>query len=291
MKTFFIHTTLLVIVLFGLLVLNYFHDVVEQYLAGIPYHTYIVPVVSIAVVVFIVFLFISRDKELTDLKYEFLTIITHKFRTPLTSMRWLVDELQKENIPSAEKKDLLKNAARTVDKLMEVVDSLAGAVRSDHRLEYSFSVVSLRKMLDVSLQKMSQHINEKDINFEISEADGVPYIRADEQKIQFVVDTVLENAVRYTPKGGTIYMALYVKDNKVVLAIQDTGVGLSRQGKRKIFEKFYRSKEARDMDPEGLGVALHLARVIMKKHDGRIRVESPGLGKGTTFYIELGIPK
>lgn len=281
---------ILLFIIVGVFLLNYFHTDLEQYLTDVPFYGYIIPLLSILAAVLIGYFLWNREQEFSDLKYEFLTIITHKFRTPLTSMRWLMDELQKENIPVVEKKELIQNATLTIDKLMEVVDNLAGVVRSDKRLEYSFDVVSVRKMLDTSLQKLSQLIDERKIQFEITKGEGIPYIRADEQKIQFVIDTVLENAIRYTPQKGNIYITLYEKNNKVVLAIQDTGIGLTRKDQKKIFQKFFRSDSARNMDPEGLGIALHLAKVIMEGHGGNIRVESEGLNKGSIFYLELRIP-
>jgi len=114
---------------------------------------------------------------------------------------------------------------------------------------------------------------------------------ADFQKIQFVIDALFENAIKYTPEKGTIYVTLALQEDSIVLAVQDTGVGIKKEDEGKIFRKFYRSEGSRNIDPEGLGLALYMARIIMKDHGGKLWAESEGEGKGSIFFMKIKLPK
>lgn len=271
-----------------LFALNYYHIAIQAKFSFIP--EWLIPSVTVIFVIGIVLLFRKREKDIEDLEYEFLTIITHKFRTPLVSIKWVMDELSKDNVPHTEQKELIKDTQGVVRKLMEVVDNLAGIARSDDRLKYSFEEVSLRKMVDSSLEKLSRLIREKSINFDIQTDPQVPTVLADFQKIQFVMDALLENALKYTPEGGKIYVTLARKEKSIVFAVQDTGIGIKKDDKEKIFRKFYRSEGSRNIDPEGLGLALYMSKIIMKDHGGKLWAESEGENKGSIFFMQLPIP-
>lgn len=245
--------------------------------------------IALSGIILVLLFFWQREKQIDDLKYEFLTIITHKFRTPLVSIKWVLHEMRNPQMTHTEREELLDGTAGAVKKLMEVVDNLAGFARSDNRLSYSFEMISLRSMVDTALEKFAKRIRDKDMSFDIAVQPDLPNIRADVQKIQFAVDTLLENAINYTPKGGNVYVDVYVQKKHIYVQVRDTGIGVKRSDKKRIFRKFYRSDTSRDIDPEGLGLALHMVHLIVKKHGGKIWVESKGANKGSTFFIRLPV--
>jgi two-component system sensor histidine kinase VicK len=113
----------------------------------------------------------------------------------------------------------------------------------------------------------------------------------DLNKISFVIDTIIENAIYYTKQDGKILIDCITNPKKLTLFISDTGIGLSFINKIMIFSKFYRSKQAKLMNTDGMGLRLYLSRQIIKQHHGKIYSKSNGLNEGTTFFVELPFRK
>ncbi len=284
METF--KKTILYVLLWSFLVIlvlaNRFHGELESYTSFLP--QYSILTLTLVFCTLLIFLFIQKERDLENLKYQFLTIVTHKFRTSLTGIKWAIDSLKGET--TIEDKDsLIKSINGAIAKLMQVVDHLAGVARFDSRLAYAFKAVSFREMVDEALGKLNEHIRRKDLHFDIQADSSMPLVVVDEQKIQFVLDTLFENAMKYTPNGGLIKVTLQSRNGRIYFSIEDSGIGLNASDKRRLFKKFWRSEGAKNADPEGLGLALFVSNIIVKHHNGTIRAESKGRNKGTTFHV------
>ncbi|MFA7252559.1 MAG: HAMP domain-containing sensor histidine kinase [Candidatus Paceibacterota bacterium] len=245
---------------------------------------------SLILIIVIILLFIYREIENTKARDQFITIITHKFRTPLTGIRWTINMLQKD-ITLLEKKDLLMEMEKANERLMEIVDLLVGFAKFDRRLEYAFEAVSLREIVTTSMNKYSAMIRDKNIKFSVDSDRELPLVIIDKAKIQFVVDMLIDNALKYTPREGQINALFGVSEKYITLKIKDNGIGFGFFDGRKIFKHFYRSKSARLADTEGLGLGLYTARNITKHHGGKLWAESPGPNKGSTFCLQLPIKR
>ncbi len=250
----------------------------------------VIPAISASIITFIVLAFIYREVENNKVQSQFIAIVTHKFRTPLTGIRWTIDMLQKD-LTLLEKKDLLMEMQKANDRLMEIVDLLIGFAKFDKRLEYAFGAVSLREIVDASLNKYAVMIRRKEIQFSVDSAKELPLVIIDKAKIQFVVDMLLDNAVKYTPKDGSVMVTFEMDNKSVTLKVIDTGIGFNFFDGRRIFSHFYRSKNARLMDTEGLGLGLYTAKKIVQHHGGKLWAESEGPKKGSTFCLRLPIKR
>jgi signal transduction histidine kinase len=98
---------------------------------------------------------------------------------------------------------------------------------------------------------------------------------------------LVDNAIKYTPAAGMVTFDLKRENKYLQLAIHDTGIGISRADRRHLFKKFYRSQNAKLAETEGMGLGLYAAKAIITKHKGHIWCESKGVGKGSTFFVEL----
>jgi len=250
----------------------------------------IILAISGLLIVAIVLLFIYREVENKKTQDQFITIVTHKFRTPLTAIRWTIDMLQKD-ITLLEKKDLLMEMQKADERLMEIVDLLVGFAKFDRKLEYAFEAVSLSEILSTSLNKYSAMIRSKNIKFSLDSDKELPLVIIDKSKIQFVVDMLVDNALKYTPADGLIKASFAQAEKSITLKINDNGIGFSFFDGKKIFKHFYRSKSARLLDTEGLGLGLYAAKNIVKHHKGKLWAESPGPNLGSTFNLELPIKR
>ncbi|MDQ3077005.1 MAG: HAMP domain-containing histidine kinase [bacterium] len=275
---------LFVIVVVVVIFLNYTRTTLTPFISDLPSN--VLPIASSAIVVLLVVVFWLRERAIEEREYQFITIVTHKFRTPLTGIKWAIDEFKKE-VTHEEKVDILKQMENSSNKLMEIVDILIGFVKFNKKLEYAFEASSLHEMIQESLEKYGQKIREKAMHFNIQMDQDVPLIVVDRRKIQFVIDMLVDNAIKYTPQGGTITAGVVTTKNSVLVSVTDTGMGMSMFDLTHVFKKFYRSKEAKTIDTEGMGMGLHTAQVIMHHHGGRIWATSPGKDKGATFHVEL----
>ncbi len=249
-----------------------------------------VPVVSIFLIILIVIVFLFREIENNQVQNEFITIVTHKFRTPLTGIRWSIDMLQKD-MTLLEKKDLLMEMQKANERLMEIVDLLVGFAKFDKKLQYAFEAVSLREIITTSINKYSAMIRNKSIKLSLDSGKELPMVIIDRAKIQFVVDMLIDNAIKYTPKDGSISVAFDMDNNSITLSVTDTGIGMSYFDSKKVFRHFFRSTNAKLMDTEGLGLGLYTARMIVDHHKGKLWAESKGINKGSTFFVKLPIKR
>ena len=109
----------------------------------------------------------------------------------------------------------------------------------------------------------------------------------DLKKISFVIDTLIENAIFYTPKDGKILIECIAHPKYLTLYVSDSGMGLSLMDKIRIFSRFYRNKRGVLANPDGMGLRLYLSRQIIARHHGKLYAKSKGEGQGTTFFLEL----
>lgn len=274
------------LVLLAMLSLNFFHAQIEALFPLIP--SYGILALTALLSLFLVLVLFWRDDELEIQRYQFLTIATHKFRTPLAGIKWAMSTLRQE-VTLEERNTALTQIEQAVAKLLTVLDHLVGAVRADRRLTYAYEAVSLRELLEDAMQRLGPNIKEKHLSFTVGVSHGLPLIIVDKQKIQFVIDTLIENAIRYTPQGGSIAVLTKSESGYLVFSVEDSGIGLSRRDRRNLFRKFFRSPEAQHIDPEGLGIALSVAKTIVSYHGGRLWAQSPGEKRGATFYVKLRV--
>jgi len=233
------------------------------------------------------FYLFGRERKFEVLKYEFVNIVTHKFRTPLTYITWSVENLKK-NQSDTERFESVRQIENAASRLTELTDILIDMARIDEGYAYVFKAESMRELVEHVIAQYGPRIQEKEIKFSIDVAKELPLISVDVKRLEFVIRILLENALLYTPKKGLIEIAVYrYKDESIRFAIRDSGIGIKRSDRSHLFTKFFRSREATGADTEGMGLGLYIAHNIIKRHGGSIWAESEGLNKGSTFKFDL----
>jgi signal transduction histidine kinase len=231
----------------------------------------------------------SKLREGDLLKYEFINVVTHKFRTPLTSIKWSGENLIKV-VPNDLKEDI-RNIQISADRLVELTGLLVNLSGSDDRsYEYVFNKIDIGELL---ARCSAEHVDQagiKGIALVHDPKSGI-FVSADAQRIRFVIQTLLDNAISYSSRGGTINVLISSSGNAAVISVTDTGIGIPKNDLKYIFTKFYRAENGRKADTEGMGIGLYLARRIVERHEGKLWVESGGEGKGSTFSVSLPLVK
>ena len=251
---------------------------------GLP--TYVIPILT-----FLVFVFISKNYVKLNLnkhksEYEFTSIVNHIFRTPITSILWSTKEIEKD-ITINERLSYLQNITTSANKVLDILDIFAGIQDIRSTVGYKFEATSVRDMVEKAMVKYKEEISKKNITFQVSTFKDVPLITLDTKKIGFVIESVIENAIIYSQTGGKVLIDCISDKGKLSIYVADSGIGLDTKDKYKIFSKFYRGKRAASLYPDGTGLRLYLAKIILKRHSGKIYAKSNGVDKGTTIIIEL----
>ncbi len=231
--------------------------------------------------------------EANRLKDEFLSIASHELKTPMTTIQGYVQVLRRRASQEYVDRtalirvvdvinDQTKRMNRLVDELLDVSRIEAG------RLEVRHEVVDLEELLTQVVEQ--QQMTSERITIRLRVAEDAAHLRVmgDEARLQQVVLNLLSNALKYSPDKGSVTVALQHEADAAVVSVADTGVGISEQEQRHLFERFFRTKGARQSAVDGLGLGLYIASNIVKEHGGRIWVQSqPGQGSAFFFSIPL----
>ena len=229
---------------------------------------------------------VTRLREVERLKSEFVMAASHELRTPLTSLAMSVDLLL-ENVAEelAEKdRDLLQAAHEEVHRMKALVDDLLDLSKIEAgKIELDFESVPVSTLLDHVDSVFKSQMEMKAISFILEMSENLPTVRADANKITWVLTNLVSNALRYVGKGGQIQLMAHRIGEHVHLSVCDDGPGIAPEYQSKIFQKFVQVK-GRESGGTGLGLAI--CKEIVRAHGGAIWVEST-IGQGSTFTFTL----
>ncbi|MEK7460503.1 MAG: HAMP domain-containing sensor histidine kinase [Patescibacteria group bacterium] len=233
----------------------------------------------------------DREQEIATLKHEFVSIVAHQFRTPLTSMKWVLEAISSGDAGALTKNqiDLLEKGKISSDQLSDVLSDLLNMVQAEEgKFKHSPKNVEIVAFMQDIVRKYKELAQEKGITFEYETKMKAHSIPLDEEKFTLAIGSVIMNAITYTPRGGFIKLSLGSSENTLHIKVKDTGIGISKKDISKLFTKFSRGENALLVHPDGSGIGLYVAKNIIDKHEGRIWYE-PEEEKGSVFHIELPI--
>lgn len=234
---------------------------------------------------------VTREKEIDKIKSEFITIVAHKLRTPLSEIKWAIDVLtsEKEGL-SAAQREILEKCRGTNERIISQINSLLNVSEIEKGLfKYKFKFELFEDIVAEVVQNMNQFARDREISLKYQEpVSPLPEVRIDKEKISLAIHNLIDNAIRYTPKGGKVTLGLDRKGEYLVFSIRDTGIGIPQTERERIFTKFFRGKKAMKIHTEGTGLSLFVVKNIIEKHSGRIWFESKE-AEGSTFYFTLPI--
>ena len=269
-------------------------DVTALY-SGLRKATYILIILGvIALIIATVFGHIMAGRAIVPLKeaYEkqkqFAADASHELRTPLSVVMASADLLLAD--PSIQEpflKEVIGDVKSEVKKMTKLVSDLLMVARSDNNaLKVKIQPVDLGDLLSQNVRMMTPIAEKKDISLS-GEGFKKVMIDCDEQKIKQLILILVDNAIKYTPNGGSVVVRLgNIDSHKVIFSVSDSGIGIEPEDQKKIFERFFRVDKARSREMGGNGLGLSIATEILRIHDGKISVNSEP-GRGTKFTVEL----
>lgn len=280
-KRALIYSVLVALGSFTLSILNFSNQWILRTFSFIP--GWLLPFLSSLVAVGFGISVWNKMRQADVLKYEFITVVTHKFRTPLTHIKWATDEIIKE-LP--EKSEEIRRIKKSSERLVELTNLLVELSEGGSLYLYSLRPITSGALLNDFVVDYEERAKEKKITFK-SNIDQSVTVVVDNTKFKSVIQIVLDNAFSYTPLGGTVELRVWKDKNLAVFEVKDSGIGISKTDLPHVFSQFYRTKEAKHADTEGMGIGLYVAKNIVGRHNGNISIFSEGEGKGTKFTVTL----
>ena len=230
----------------------------------------------------------TRELMLARQQSDFVSAVSHEFRTPLTSMRHLTDLLVTGSITSDERKAQYYGLlAHETERLHRLVESLLSFGRIEvSAYAWRLGPADAAELLRGTVEEFRREPEAQDRLVSCQIEEGLPPIQADREALSRALWNLLENAAKYSPPGSPIRVAANRQDGSVLLAVEDEGAGIAPAERERIFQKFTRGADAKKAGIRGVGIGLALVKLIVEAHGGSVRLESE-LGRGSTFTLVL----
>ncbi len=232
-----------------------------------------------------------RLEELLKLKSEFVGIASHQLRTPLTVLRGLLDMQVNgdfNNLPEAKVKSLQMDMLKSAVRLNSLISDLMDMTKMEGGITLQIKEVNLCDLLSEITQQLSSNFKQKNLETSMVCVNEIPPIEGDPKYLHEAFSNLIDNAEKYTQKGG-ISIRVRRVGPEVVVKIVDTGIGLTAEDKAKLFKKFTRGERSTTIHTEGTGLGLYIVKRVIDAHNGQISFDSEGAGKGTTVTVTLPI--
>ncbi len=234
---------------------------------------------------------ISQSEKLEQTRREFVSNVSHEFRTPLTiikgSVELLIDGAVTNPADVMQMYNRIENETVALEHLVR--DLLDVSRFKAGKVQLSLSELDLNLLISETVDSLKLISSKKKIRLNVNTAN-IPHIFADKDRIRQLIIIFVDNALKFTPSGGTVTVSTQLVDEMVCMKIRDTGKGMAKEDIPYIFERFYKADKSRGGSKTGTGLGLSIASGIVDAHGGGITVESE-LGKGTEFSVMLPVFK
>ncbi len=233
---------------------------------------------------------VTREKNIDKMKSDFISIAAHQLRTPLSAIKWSAGMLLKGDVGNVneEQADLLQKSYDSNERMINLVNDLLNVSRIEEgRFGYHFENIQLSEITNIITETARPMMEKTGAKIVVDGKVSDLKVCADKEKLLLALQNLVDNAIKYTPKGGKV--EIRVKDEKkeeISISIKDNGVGIPKKDLPKLFSKFFRASNVMLMQTDGTGLGLFIVKSIIEKHGGKIEVNSEE-GKGTEFTLTL----
>lgn len=234
---------------------------------------------------------LSYEKALEKMKTDFISLASHQLRTPLSAMKWYLEMLLDGDAGpiNDEQKSFLQNINGSNERMIELINSLLSISRVESgRLIVEPKITNLINLIEDVITDVKPKAKEKGLTFIFKGVPELPSIYTDPHLLRNVYMNLLTNAIKYTKKGGMVSLIVKKTDTHIVNIVEDTGIGIPSGEQKKIFTRFFRASNARDLVTDGNGLGLYLVKSVIEVLKGDISFKSLS-GKGTTFTFKVPI--
>jgi two-component system phosphate regulon sensor histidine kinase PhoR len=246
-------------------------------------------VVLLAAGSYLLWRLVERELAVARLQTDFVSAVSHEFRTPLTSLGHFTELLQEQDEPSPSERQAFYSAlARNTKRLRRLVESLLDFARMEAgRRPYDLHTVDAGSLAEQVVEEFRKEAEPHGFTVNLDVASPAEHpVEADAAALTHALWNLLDNAVKYSGDARTVWVSVRSDPEGTAISVRDEGVGIPPREQKEIFRKFVRGEQARQLGVEGTGIGLAIVSHIVRAHGGKVRVESRP-GEGSTFTIEL----
>jgi two-component system phosphate regulon sensor histidine kinase PhoR len=236
-----------------------------------------------------------RQKKVSEIKNDFINNMTHEFKTPLATISLAVDALKNEKVQKDPQKltyfsNIIKEENQRMNRQVETI--LKSALMDRQEVQLNSKPLHVHQIIEDVADNFILRLQEKQGSLETDLKAQNDLIEGDEVHINNLVNNLLDNAVKYSKEAvpPKIHLSTTSNNKKLIIRIEDNGIGMTRETVKRIFEKFYRAHTGNIHNVKGFGLGLSYVKTVVEAHDGNIKADST-LGKGSCFMIELPLKK
>ncbi len=233
---------------------------------------------------------LQRLSELNQMKANFVANISHELRTPLTHIKGYLELMISDSLGplTEEQRHGLQVSHKAADRLENLIDDLIMFSMATHgELSLKQEPLDIRRLVSIAARNATQKAEERGVNVNVMAKENVPMVQGDPEKIVWVLNQLLDNAIKFTPSGGRVVISLKEEStNLVMVTVTDTGIGIPSSRLQEIFEPFHQLDGSSTRRAGGTGLGLSLVRQIVEAHGSLLDVTSIE-GRGTTFKFPL----
>lgn len=252
---------------------------------GIPFFLLLIAGVTLNTV------FLVREVRRNERHDAFLSAVTHELKTPVASIRLYLETLQSRPMDDAQRSEFYERMLEDSDRLVATVEQVLKAGEVGQRARSHVRVpVEMRALVEdcIRMTRARHHLDEAAITLHVQPTSLPMTVRGDPEELQTALLNILNNAVKYSPNGVAVRVALRVEhDAWVRVSVTDQGIGIPAAQLKRIFRRFYRVPVRAVLRTKGTGLGLYLVRTIARQHGGDAIAESAGEGRGATFTLQL----
>lgn len=233
---------------------------------------------------------ITQLKQIEKTKSDFMSTVSHEFKTPLTSIMIGASLLEDEQIGelNSKQQNIIKTIKDEGEKLTLLVTNLLQISKLEAKKAiFNIEPTFIDSIIENALATFYEQANIKDISLNYERFADLPKVNIDSEKVTWVVNNLISNALKFTKSGGVIIIEAFLQEDRMCISIADTGIGISEEYRETIFDRFVQVKDE-DNEYQGTGLGLAIAKEIVEAHGGEIWCES-SLNEGSTFIFTLPI--
>jgi len=237
--------------------------------------------------VYVIFVYWNKQSQLYQLQSNFISSVSHELKSPLASIQLYLETLKYQKVSSEEAQDFVETMLSDTERLSDLIDNILESSKSDPKsMQSQFSSVDIVSFLQETIAHHQKLFEDKQCVIQLKFNDYVK-VSIDGRAMRMVFNNLIANALRYSPAGTVLTIAVRRDQKFCIIDFIDQGFGFDKKELKKVFKKFYRVQNQETQNIEGAGLGLYISRQIIKNHKGKINVFSEGRGKGTHFMLSL----